>query len=137
MFLIVSETEITETTEDCMQTLTHHIGHCRVHVPWADHQTLTPIILLPHSRQQHSAPPQPGLVKLHHLALAVRHRDVQVALVVVVSQETACRQDTASAMNIPVIWQSGMLTFAWFYDNGSRVVPGSHERGGESEGWDV
>ena len=54
----------------------HHVGHGGVGLDQVDHQALLPVLA--------PVPPESRLIKLDHLALAVRHSDVEVALVVVV-----------------------------------------------------
>ena len=54
----------------------HHVRHGGVGLCQVDDETLLPVIA--------PVPPQSGLIELHDFALAVRHGDVEVALVVVI-----------------------------------------------------
>ena len=68
-----------------MSALYYHLNHVRHHglrLLQVHHQALVPVLC--------PVLPQPRLIKLHHLPLAVRDGDVQVALVCVVSQEVPC-----------------------------------------------
>ena len=75
--------------------ITHHVRHGGVSLGQVNHEALLPVLA--------PVPSQAGLVELHHLALAVRHGDMEVALVVVILEKTACNttQPVTPYLSIP------------------------------------
>jgi len=85
-----------------------HVCHHGLSLLQVHHQTLVPVLC--------PVLPQPGLIKLNHLPLAVRDGDVQVALVCVINKK---------------------IPFTRLDDNGSWKVHCSLERGRDSKGRNI